>query len=126
MSCNVQLEEVIEESYPDGNPKLVKYYTKKDRSLVKETTYYPNQQKQSEGEIKDEKMDGQWSFWFQNGQIWTTAQYKENIKQGKQTVWHDNGQKYYEGLFKDNERVGIWKFWDSSGVLSKTIDYDKE
>lgn len=124
--CGSQFEEVVEESYPDGNPKLVKHYTKKDRTLIKEITYYPNQQKQSEGEIKEGKMHGKWSFWFQNGQLWTVAYYQENIEHGEQTVWHDNGNKYYQGSFEDGVRTGIWKFWDSSGNLTKTIDYDKQ
>jgi len=95
IGCGNKFDEVIEESYPDGNSKLVKHYTKKDRVLIKEITYYPNGQMQSEGEIKNDKMHGQWSFWFQNGQIWTIAHYENNLKNGKQTIWHENGQKYY-------------------------------
>ena len=118
--------ESVEETYPDGTSKLIKYYkSEKKEILVKAIHYYEDGQKKMEGAFKNDKRDGQWSYWYPDGKLWSQAVYTEGIANGLKTVWHDTGKKYYEGQLTYDKRTGIWKFWDADGNFVKEIDYDK-
>lgn len=125
--CTVKPFEHIEETWQQGNPKTVKYYTnEKMEDLVGEARYYEDGTKKTEGNYKNGQRNGQWSYWFHDGKIWSRAVYKEGKENGLRTVWHSNGQKYYEGKAINDQRKGVWKFWDENGKLVKEIDYDRE
>jgi antitoxin component YwqK of YwqJK toxin-antitoxin module len=126
-SCNQKKPfESIEETYPDGTSKLIKYYKSEAKEvLVKEIHYYEDGQKKMEGGFKNDARDGQWSYWYPDGKPWSQAVYTEGVPNGLKTVWHETGHKYYEGNMSDNKRVGIWKFWDKNGTFIKEINYDK-
>jgi len=126
-ACSTPLVEVVEETYEDGSPKKISFYKnfKKDKILVKEILYYPNKNKKLEGEYKDMKRDGKWTYWYENGNKWSEGHYKMGVDNGVKTVWYENGEKYYEGKTKDGERVGVWLFWDEDKHVAKEIDYDK-
>jgi len=127
ISCMRQPFEVTEDTYSNGNSKLVKYYTDETRTvLLKEIRYYENGTKRMEGEYRDAQRTGQWSYWYPDGKLWSQAVYKKGKENGLRTVWHKNGQKYYEGKSVDDQRKGVWKFWDETGKLVKEIDYDQE
>ena len=54
-------KKVIEATYENGNPRIVKYYNKKSGELVldREVVYYENEQKKMEGTYKKLQRDGQ-------------------------------------------------------------------
>ncbi|MBM3436033.1 MAG: hypothetical protein FJY07_07470 [Bacteroidetes bacterium] len=125
--CAIKPYEHIEETWPDGNPKTVKFYTDETRKVVVgEIRYYEDGARKMEGSYKNELRSGQWSYWYSDGQLWSQAVYKMGKENGLRTVWHRNGQKYYEGKSIEDQRKGVWKFWDENGQLIKEIDYDKE
>lgn len=118
--------EFIAESYPDGTSKLAQYYKSEAKEiLVKEIHYYEDGQKKMEGSYNDGNRDGQWSYWYPDGKLWSQAVYTDGIDNGLKTVWHETGEKYYEGETSNGKRVGIWKFWDTDGTFIKEIDYNK-
>jgi antitoxin component YwqK of YwqJK toxin-antitoxin module len=125
-SCSGKEKKVVEESYPDGTPKIEKYYKgdDADKELTKEIQYYPNKQVMMEGEYKDEKRDGDWVCYFQDGKKWSEGSFKDGLDEGKRTVYYENGQKRYEGEYSKGEEIGVWNFWDENGKLDKTVDYD--
>ena len=127
-SCSAELTEVTEEYHEDGSPKKVVYFKnfEKNKTLVKEIRYYPNGNKQIEGEYNDMRRQGKWTYWYENGNKWSEGHYKLGVEHGSKTVWYENGEKYYEGKVKDGDRVGIWRFWDENSGLVKEIDYNKK
>lgn len=125
--CSEKAFEVVDETFEDGTPKTVKYYKDESKeSLLKEILYYEDGTKKLEGSYKNDKRTGEWSYWYDNGNLWSRGHYKEGVDHGLKTVYHENGQKYYEGNLKDGKRMGIWMFWEKDGTLIKEIDYDKE
>lgn len=118
---------VEKEKYSDGKIKSEKTFNDEngEKELVKEVHYHPNGKKYIEGNYKDNKRDGYWASWYDNGQLWSEGEFKEGLSEGKRTVYHPNGKIYYEGTFKAGERVDIWKFYDESGKLTNEIDYNK-
>lgn len=125
-SCSDEGKKVVEKSYPDGTPKIEKYYkiSGSDSEVVKEVNYYSNQQVMMEGKYKDKKRDGHWVFYYENGKKWSEGDYENGLDEGTRTTYYENGQKRYEGEYTAGKESGIWNFWDENGKLLKTIDYD--
>jgi antitoxin component YwqK of YwqJK toxin-antitoxin module len=124
VACNRTTTET--EKYEDGKIKVEKTYKKVngEKELIKEVHYHPNGQKYIEGNYKDNKREGYWASWFENGQLWSEGEFRNGLSEGKRTVYHENGKVYYEGNFKDGERVGVWRFFNDAGVLTTETDYD--
>ena len=125
-SCSHAGYEFVEESYPDGTPKRVRYYKSEEKDvLLRETQHYDDGQVYIEGTFKDGEREGKWRAWHRNGNLWSEGEYQGGKENGRKTVYYENGQKYYEGVVKMDERVGEWTFWDEDGALIKTINYDQ-
>jgi antitoxin component YwqK of YwqJK toxin-antitoxin module len=119
-------KKVVEATYQNGNPRIVKYYHKKGGELIldREVVFYENKQKKMEGEYKDLERNGQWKAWYENGTIWSEGEYKEGKRNGIGIAYHENGKKYIEGMYRDDTRVGPWRFYDTTGVLVNEVNFD--
>jgi antitoxin component YwqK of YwqJK toxin-antitoxin module len=126
-SCTTKIVEETIESYPDGTPKIVRYYKDNgsNRTLFKETLYYSNHQKYMEGEYKNGKRNGKWTSWFQNGNEMSIHNFVNDVDDGNMTVFYENGKKRYQGKYTKGKKIGVWKFWDEKGTLLNKEDYDK-
>lgn len=119
-------KKVVESTYENGNPRVVKYYHKKGGNLVldREIMFYENKQKRIEGEYKNMVRDGKWFAWYENGSIWSEGKYKNGKREGLGTSYYPNGKKYIEGMYRDDIRVGTWHFYDTTGIVTKEVDFD--
>jgi len=128
-SCQTPLHEEIIETYDDGTPKRVQYFSgeEEEKVMVKETFYYENGNLRVEGEFNESgKKDGKWVYFYEDGKKWSEGYFYEGLNHKKRTTWHENGVKHYEGTYDKGERVGIWKFYNEQGALTKEIDYDNQ
>ena len=66
---------------------------------LSEYRYYPNHRKMSVQVLKDQKPDGTWRRWYENGTLAVEMNY-------------ENGKNH-----------GIWKYWDKNGKLTRQIEY---
>jgi len=122
LGCSQKLEKKVVSSYPNGTPMQIDHLKliNGKKVVVKETRFYPNGEKSSEGEwTPDSKKCGTWTMWFQNGKKWIEESYADGKKNGESTVWTDNGNKVYEGEYKDDLPTGTWKYYDADGKISK-------
>lgn len=126
-ACKNTIIEVVEKTHTDGTPKTVRYYKveKEQQKLVKEIAYYENHNKQYEGEYREDKRNGKWTYWYMNGNIWSEGWFADGENDSTRNVYHENGKIYYSGKYDIGKRVGVWKFWDENGKLLKEINYDK-
>ena len=125
-ACESKIEpvKVIEDTYKDGVPYIIRYYkTEKKEVLIKETTYYQSGKKKMEGTFKNGKRDGLWQAWFPDGTLWSEGEYKEGEEMGSKTVYYENGKKFFSGNIKNGQRTGEWSFWNKDGKLLKKITY---
>ena len=125
-SCGPKLEEIVEDTHPDGSPRLVEYFQTIDgfKEKVKVMAYYEDGTVRYEGEFANGKRDGYWAYWYEDGKMWSEGYFKNDLRDGFGTTWHKNGQKHFEGSYKEGVRVGAWKFWTIEGELAKEINYD--
>ena len=88
------------------------------------TTYHPNGQKESEGNLKDNKKDGLWTEWYENGQKDEEGHWKNGEQNGLRTEWYENGQKEAELYYKNDKLVSasVWKPDGEPCPITKIVD----
>ncbi len=125
-ACN-DTNSVVESTYPDQSPKVVKTYKGKgeDKVLVSQKTFYQGNKIQMEGAFKDNQRDGKWTYWHSNGKPWSEGYFRDGKAEGLRTTYYESGQVYYEGYYKEDKRTGKWRFYDEAGKLVKEVDFSK-
>lgn len=123
-SCQDKLQESVVETWDDGTPRRVKYYTD-DHELAKEKTYYEDGSKKEVGTYKDENRHGLWSYYYKTGHLWSSAHYHEGKEHGPYRTFYSNGQIRYEGKMKHGERTGVWRFYGEDGEKVKQVNYNQ-
>ena len=73
MSCNGRIKKEVVETYGDGSPKVERQYMIRngEKELVKEVAFFPGKKIYMEGEYKNNKRNGRWVSWYQNGNKWS-------------------------------------------------------
>ena len=124
-SCKTKTIEIVESTYPDGSPKIVKTYIEKnnERQLLKEIQYYPNHNKFIEGEYKNNRKDGKWVAYYENGGKWSEGSFKDGLDDGKRTTYFENGKIRFVGHYNKGAEVGVWKFYDETGKFVEEKQY---
>jgi antitoxin component YwqK of YwqJK toxin-antitoxin module len=59
----------------------------------------------SKGSFKDDKQDGIWERYHENGQSHSKGLFKDGKKDGIWEYYYKNGQLWSKGLFKDGKYV---------------------
>lgn len=114
--------EVVKEKHGNGSPKTVFEYA--SDSSYTHKAFYEDGKKEMEGRaLKSGKREGQWEYWFKDGKLWSTCEYKEGLKHGQSQVYYANGQLRYEGNYENDKPVGHWVFYDETGAVANEVDY---
>ena len=99
-ACGPKLQEKTIETFPDGSRKRVQFTAGEGETayVAKEIFYYQSGQKKLEGTYNNEgKKDGKWTYWREDGKLWSEGYFKEGKDDGMRKTWHENGQKHYQG-----------------------------
>ncbi len=83
--------------------------------------YYNNGKERMKGVIKEGKREGLWQAWYENGNLWSEAEYKNGTNHGISVTYFESGKKRYEGKFETGKKIGIWKYYNEKGELVKSI-----
>lgn len=126
VSCSSSVHEHVMQTFEDGNPKLVHFYKMNsvDSVLLKEVQYYSGGHKKVEGTYKNDKRDGAWTFWFENGTVWSEGFFTQDVRSGKTLVYHENGAPFYEGVYQEGKKHGVWIFYNQMGEKVNEITFD--
>jgi len=116
-------------------------YTQMNRSLGWTERYNDSGQKLAEGGMKLNGKSGEWTYWFENGNVMCRGYYVEGIrdslwqwfdKEGRPTTvgsydlgleqgtwmhFFDNGLCSDSGRYADGYMEGTWKYWHENGAL---------
>lgn len=114
----------VTETYPNGSPYHAVYKKSNENSIL-EIFFYPTYKIQMQGISINQKREGNWNYWYENGNKWSEGYFKNDINDSIRNVWYENGNKRYEGFYKNGKEIGIWKFYDEKGVFVQEINYDK-
>ena len=99
-SCSGTFDKVVQ-SYDDGSPMLVYTYkgSEEKPTLVAEKMFYQNGQLQFEKHFtgQPEQPDGVWKYYFDNGQMFASADFSKERQYGKDWKFYNrNGDPYYD------------------------------
>jgi len=125
-SCSQSKEiKVVEEIYPNGNEKVVRYYTENNniKYLISEFSFYEDGNKMYEGKYKNNLKHGVWTYWYEDSKVWSEGKYENGIETGKKRVFHPNGALFYTGAYKNGEPHGKWIFYNKHGIIVKDTIY---
>lgn len=84
----------------------------------------PGGQKLMEGDMRNGQRHGQWTSYFENGQVQSRSDHEHGQLEGQTVVFRSDGALNYAGQYHNGKQVGTWKFHDETGALSKTVVYD--
>lgn len=120
-SCTRVRERVIQ-AYPNGKPMIVYLEKgKKDAPIrVGERMYYENGQLQFEKHFSGnpEQPDGTWNYFFDNGQLFATADFSERHDYGSRwEFFNRNGGPYYDGKLDSTYVTDMGMFGTPSTVV---------
>jgi antitoxin component YwqK of YwqJK toxin-antitoxin module len=96
-----------------------------DKNGIVVTEYYDNGQLKFEGCWQtDGTPDGEWIYYFEDGQKAELIEYDAGLKNGKQIAWYENGNKMYENYFVNNVENGTWFTWYENGNLQEERNFE--
>ncbi|MFN8154194.1 MAG: hypothetical protein U0Y08_07895 [Bacteroidia bacterium] len=67
--------------------------------------------------FKDDKRDGTFELYFENGYMRQKGTYKMDVPDGNVVEYYDNGQKSEEYRYVNGKIDGVYKSWHKNGVL---------
>jgi antitoxin component YwqK of YwqJK toxin-antitoxin module len=68
------------------------------------------------------KLDGESTWYYDNGQPMGRGMSKDDVKVGEWTWWHSNGMKQASGSYDEGIAAGIWSTWGQDGQLLRRGD----
>ena len=103
--------------YYDGEEKKQETIYYEDDKNFSGTRWYENGQMSSSGNFKENRQDGLWTFWYENGQMLSKGQWLLGNRDGSYTRWYENGQKKEERNYKDGKKDGLHITWNDIGQI---------
>jgi antitoxin component YwqK of YwqJK toxin-antitoxin module len=68
------------------------------------TYYYKSGTKKAEGIFENEKMEGEWIFYRETGQLWQIGHFKNNLKNGEWIRFDKNDKVEYLENFSNGKK----------------------
>ena len=84
-------------------------------------TYYPNGQKEFEGQYSYGKRIGSFAWWYPNGQQRIVGEFQNDLEEGAWSWWHQNGMREATGRYSAGKQIDEWSVWDEQGKLVKRV-----
>ena len=112
--------ETIKEKYEDDKTLRVKrevahYSDNNFTADGKYKEYHPNSKPFVEGQFTEGRQQGEWTYYFDNGQINRKAVYKDGKPDGSWEIYRADGKLAAKRSFKDGLRDGEWITYDDTG-----------
>ena len=99
---------------------------KRRRQLRSETTYnkgsgeyreyYPSGKLLRKGNLVDEKRQGKWEYYYEDGKLEGTCVYDKG--KGTYYGYFPNGNLQTKGTLEDDLKTGTWEIYENDGTLS--------
>ncbi len=95
------------------------YQSTLENNRITVRNYYPDGVMRLDGMMKDNKMDGVWTYYYPSGKKSSEYVYKDGKSDGPVKTWHANGRLKEEYTMKDGKAWGEYREYFSSGRLKK-------
>lgn len=117
---------------PDGSEKVggvppehaqVGCKTDKGKNVGRATKFFPNGNKQEEGQFADHFAEDTWTAWDEEGRKISETQYKNGKKNGVETIWYPGGVIKSQRPYVDGKRHGVVFIWDEQERKRTAVPY---
>lgn len=98
--------------------------TESSSDLTPFSELYDNGQIRIQGWLKDEKREGRWISFYQNGVRWSEDTYRNGKKDGPTKAYYPSGILKYSGIFLEDREAGTWNFYEETGKLVEARDFN--
>ena len=78
---------------------------------------------EKQGRVKDGKKEGEWVWYYDNGQLDWKGTYRNGKKEGEWVLYHDNGQLSLKGTYRNGQLEGEWVLYRDNGQLWRKGTY---
>ena len=101
--------------------------------------FYENGEKELDGNYRKGLMNGEWTYYHENGQIHAQGRFIDgdgsnpseltgipfNGRSGRWKFWYENGQKSTEGTYRNGNLIGKYEKWFKNGT-EKWEEYNND
>ena len=77
------------------------------------------------GNVQDNKNIGEWSYYYQNGQLESQGNFKYDAPHGKWVWYYSNGNLKEQGTFLNGFKTGDWYLFTRDGELISIMTYNQ-
>lgn len=99
------LKEVVARKHDNGNPHVVLYFETEYNTLVKEQVFFANGKTEWSGNYKNNKEDGEWQFYWDNGNLKSKETYVKGKEHGTSISYDRDGKKIKEVYWKHGKQL---------------------
>lgn len=86
--------------------------------------YYPDGQKRYEGQFKNDKCQGVFTYYQENGALWATNTFDKSGTKALNKTYAPNGTLIATGYYLNQEKEGEWRFYsEETGALLTVEEY---
>lgn len=124
---NSPIKEVVKESYPNNQAKLIESVQMIDgkEQVVEQKAYFDDGQFKMGGKLLDGKRHGKWTAYFKNGKLQSEGEFDNGLRTGMAKIYYDNGNLMYDGQYKNDQKIGVWKFYNEKGEFVKEEKFEE-
>lgn len=69
--------------------------------------------------------NNEWNYWFPNGNLQKTENYKLGLLEGIYKIYNDRNQIIITGEYKGNKKNGVWKLYNNNGKIMNEFTWEK-
>lgn len=91
--------------------------------IIAKTNTYESGAIMSEGNIKNGKYDGRWTFYYENGKKLSEGSFFKDLRDGDWQWYNENGVLEKTGSYQKGLECGVWKNYYESGQPYDSINY---
>jgi antitoxin component YwqK of YwqJK toxin-antitoxin module len=111
------------EYYPSGKP-FVEGQFKEGRQTGDWTYYYDNGQVNRKSTYADGKLDGAWEIHREDGSLQSKRGFKDGVRDGEWITYDSTGkQPISEEHYANGKEDGVWKVWYPNGKLKQQATF---
>ncbi len=89
----------------------------------KTTFKHPSGKKSAEGKMIGDELDGEWIYWYENGNKESIQYYKKGIEDSTWTWWNEDGTINKTGGYKNGLYHGKWTFYYPDEKIKSIENY---
>ena len=79
--------------------------------------YWSDGELKEKGNYKNGNKEGDWVSYWSPGKLWFSRVHKDGKLEGDYVSYHRNGQLMGKGLFKNGEKEGVWVVYNEEGTF---------